>query len=103
MLNCITTFHSTARRDYVSNPEGISSTFHFLSPIKMKKMKGFFLRDSVSFEHIFESGKHYVICNEIRAYCMGERRKLETSQREKREKYRVVSSSTVLLAFSVPS
>lgn len=43
-------------------------------------MKGFFLRDSVNFEHIVEFGKHYVIFNEILAYCMEKRRKLETSQ-----------------------
>lgn len=43
-------------------------------------MKGYFVRDSVNFEHIVEFGKQYVICNEIRAYCMGKRRMLETSQ-----------------------
>lgn len=43
-------------------------------------MKGFFLRDSVNFGHIVEYGKHYVIFNDILAYCTGKRRKLETSQ-----------------------
>jgi len=43
-------------------------------------MKGYFLRDSVNFEHTAEFGKHYEIRNEIRAYCMGNRLMLETSQ-----------------------
>jgi len=51
-----------------------------LLPDKNEEMEGYFLRDSVNFEHIVEFGKHCEICNEIHAYCMGKRRMLETSQ-----------------------
>jgi hypothetical protein len=65
-------------------------------------MKGNFLSDFSNFEHIVELGKLHLIGNGIREYFIGKCRMLETSQWEKREKYRVVSS-TVLLALSIPS